>query len=300
MGMDEQGSAGKGTSTGISGSVSRRRFLIAAGGALAGLGGAGTDAFVWAPRRVELVREEVVVPTLPAELAGLRIAHLSDIHLYHGLHPAARRASEIVSEAAPDITIITGDLAESVGQLRHVRSFVEGCHGRLATVVTLGNWEHEVGITPSHMERTCERAGATFLFNEALTLTVGEHRLSIVGLDDPLSGAPDPARALREVPSGAVTVWGFHAPGYADEVMQQALPAPALALSGHTHGGQIRLPLLPAITPTGSGRFLAGWYRDSFAPLYVSRGVGTTSIRARFRCPPEVAVFTLQPLAVSR
>ena len=295
MGLDAHGSAGKAPPNEVPASVSRRRFLLAAGGALAGLGGAGADAFVWAPRRVELVREEVIVPALPAKLAGLRIAHLSDIHLYHGLHPAARRAIELVREADPDITIITGDLAESVSQLRHVRSFVGECHGRLATVVTLGNWEHDVGITPSHMQRACEGAGATFLYNEALTLSVGGSRVAVVGLDDPLTGQPDPARALREVPPDAATVWGFHAPGYADTLRRASLPKPVLALCGHTHGGQIRLPLLPPITPIGSGRFLAGWYHDSFAPLYVSRGVGTTTIRARFRCPPEVGVFTLRP-----
>jgi predicted MPP superfamily phosphohydrolase len=269
--------------------------MLAAGGALAALGGAGTEAFAWAPRRVQLVRQEAAVPALPPGLAGLRIVHLSDIHLYDGLHPAARRAIDLVREADPDITVITGDLAEHVNQLGHVGSFVEECRGRLATAVTLGNWEYQVGITPLHMRRTCEKAGATFLFNEALTLTVGDSRVAVVGLDDPLSGAPDPGRALREVPPDAVTVWGFHAPGYADAVRSESLPAPVLALAGHTHGGQIRLPLFPPITPPGSGRFLEGWYHDSFAPFYVSRGVGTTAIRARFRCPPEVGVFTLRP-----
>jgi predicted MPP superfamily phosphohydrolase len=63
---------------------------------------------------------------------------------------------------------------------------------------------------------------------------------------------------------------------------------------GHTHGGQIRLPPIPAVTPPGSGRFVAGWYRDTFAPMYVSRGIGTTEIRARFLCPPEAPLFTLR------
>jgi hypothetical protein len=113
------------------------------------------------------------------------------------------------------------------------------------------------------------------------------------GLDDPLSGTPDPARALDHAPRGAVAIWGFHAPGYADELVGQSIAKPALMLAGHTHGGQIRLPLLPAVTPSGSGRFVAGWYRDTFAPLYVSRGVGTVDIRARFLCPPEVEFFRL-------
>jgi predicted MPP superfamily phosphohydrolase len=65
-------------------------------------------------------------------------------------------------------------------------------------------------------------------------------------------------------------------------------------LAGHTHGGQIRIPLLPPVKPVGAGRFLEGWYRDTVVPLYVSRGVGTTGIPARFRCAAELPIFTLK------
>jgi hypothetical protein len=258
-----------------------------------GLGGVGADSFLGAPHRVQLTRGDVTVPGLSAELNGLTVAHLTDVHLYDGLHAAARRSMEIVQQVKPDITLVTGDLMENPGQLDYARAFLEGCRGRLATAVVIGNWEHYAEITPKQMEGACSAAGATFLFNEALVLAVGAMRVALVGLDDPWVGAPDPARALREVPADAVAIWSFHAPGYADKLVGQPFPKPALMFSGHTHGGQIRLPLIPALTPEGSGRFLAGWYNDTFAPLFVSRGVGTVDIRARFRCPPEVAVFRL-------
>ena len=79
------------------------------------------------------------------------------------------------------------------------------------------------------------------------------------------------------------------------DLVPAGVPRPALLLSGHTHGGQIRLPGVPAFTPPGSGRYVAGWYLDPPAPLYVSRGIGTADIRARFRCPPELPVFRLLP-----
>ena len=87
-------------------------------------------------------------------------------------------------------------------------------------------------------------------------------------------------------------IWALHAPGYADFI-PAGTPA-SLLVGGHTHGGQIRLPLLPAYRPSGSGRFLEGWYDTPSAPFYVSRGVGTTTIRARFRCPAELPLFTLR------
>ena len=96
------------------------------------------------------------------------------------------------------------------------------------------------------------------------------------------------------VPPPDLRIWLAHAPGFVDQLTNVAAPKPALILSGHTHGGQIRLPALPAICPTGSGRFVAGWYRDTVAPLYVSRGLGTSVIRARLFCPPEITFFTLR------
>jgi predicted MPP superfamily phosphohydrolase len=131
------------------------------------------------------------------------------------------------------------------------------------------------------------------LLNESHVEGTGSASLAVAGFDDPLRGEPDPGTALLEVPADAVQVWAFHAPGYADRLRGAPISRPAFMLAGHTHGGQVRPPLLPAITPPGSGRFLAGWYRDTFAPLYVNRGVGTTTIRARFRCPPEIALITL-------
>ena len=258
------------------------------------MSGAGLDAFYGAPRRVEITEQDLPIPGLSSGLGGLRIAHLSDIHLYDGLHAAARRAMEILALARPDIVLVTGDRTENIGQLPEVGAFLAGCRGRLATVVTMGNWEHEVGITPEMMERTCNRAGVTFLLNQTLVVSAESDAVALVGLDDPSKGTADPAEALRDLPEDAFTLWGFHAPGYADRLRRTSFPKPDLILAGHTHGGQIRLPFVPAVTPRGSGRFVAGWYWDAFAPLYVNRGVGVTAIRARFRCPPEVAIFSLR------
>jgi predicted MPP superfamily phosphohydrolase len=279
--------------------VSRRAFLVAAGGAAVTVAAAGTDAFIWAPRRVQFNRHDVPVPDLPLPLQGLTIAHLSDIHLYDGMHAAARRSMALVAESKPDVTVITGDLVENQQQLTELVPFLAACRGRLATVVTMGNWEIQVGVTPGLLRRVCSAASVRLLYNEAELVRVGGAALALVGLDDPRAGIPDPERALRGVPSDAVPIWGFHAPGYADQLMNRPYQRPPLILSGHTHGGQIRPPFLPAITPPASGRFVSGWYRDTFAPLFVSRGIGTSGIRARFRCPPEVGLFTLRSAPTS-
>jgi predicted MPP superfamily phosphohydrolase len=260
---------------------------------LTGLAAPAVDAFTWAPRRVQVSRYDLPVAGLPAPLAGLRVAQVTDVHLYDGLHPAAQRTMELVADERPDVVLLTGDLCESTSQLRELQPMVAACRGRLATVALMGNWEHQVRIRPVDLARTCERAGAELLLNTAHLVSAGGATLALVGLDDPQRGVPDLSQALAYVPRHAVQVWAFHAPGYA-QGLDRGLEPPALMLSGHTHGGQVRPPLLPPITPPGSGRFVQGWYRDTLGPLYVSRGIGTSGIRARLLCPPELPIFTLR------
>jgi predicted MPP superfamily phosphohydrolase len=138
------------------------------------------------------------------------------------------------------------------------------------------------------------------LYNGHVVLSVGDARLALVGVDDPVEGRPDLRAARAGLPRGITEILLVHAPGFVEPRPAGGDPPPAMVLAGHTHGGQIRLPFVPAFTPRGSGRFLEGWYRDTFAPLYVSRGVGTVDIRARFRCPPEVPVFTLRYSTAAR
>jgi uncharacterized protein len=273
--------------------VSRRRFLAAAGAGIAGIAGSATYGFAAEPKHVTLTPQDVEVPGLAAELDGLRILQISDLHLYDGLHVPARRTMALAAESRPDITLLTGDLVEHENQLANLKPVIESCRGRLATLAVMGNWEYAAGLTPARVARAVEAGGAQLLFNESRVVKLGEASLAIVGLDDPRAGHAEPDKAVAQVPTGIPVVWTFHAPGLADQLSPGRYPRPTFIAAGHTHGGQIRFPLVPPLTPPGSGRFVSGWYRDTFAPLYVSRGIGTTGIRARFLCPPEIPLFTL-------
>jgi predicted MPP superfamily phosphohydrolase len=162
--------------------------------------------------------------------------------------------------------------------------------GTLATVAVRGNWEWSAGIASETLAAAYANAGVTYLQNDVAPIRVGSARLAIAGLDDTVLGNPD-ARGVSARVEGDAVIWALHGPGYAD-LLPRGTPA-QLLLAGHTHGGQIRLPFLPGFAPTGSGRFLAGWYETPAAPLYVSRGIGTTTIRARLFCPPELPIVTL-------
>jgi uncharacterized protein len=270
--------------------ISRRRFL-------AGLGATGfavaADAFGFEAHRVLVTRHDVSIPGLPSGLDGVRLAQVSDVH-FPGNRTAAGAALEHLHRERPDVVLLTGDMTESADAMTDVRSFAGDARGRLATVAVLGNWEHRAGAAGQLARDTYRAAGVELLVNSALNVEAGGARLTLVGLDDPVSGRPDLETARTNVIPGSTEIWLVHAPGYLEQPPVGTQARPALLVAGHTHGGQIRIPLLAPVKPIGAGRFLEGWYHDTFAPLYVSRGVGTTGIPARFLCPAELPIFTLR------
>lgn len=270
--------------------MSRRRFLAGVGATGVAIAG---DAFGFEAHRVLLTRHDVSIPGLPSGLDGLRLAQVSDVH-FPGNTTAAGAALEHLHRERPDVVVLTGDMTESPDAMPRVRSFAGEARGRLATVALLGNWEHRVGAVGQLARDTYRSAGVDLLVNRAVDVDVGGARLTLVGLDDPVEGVPELRTARASVAQGSIEVWLVHAPGYLEQPPEGTSARPALLLAGHTHGGQIRIPLVPPVKPTGAGRFLEGWYHDTFAPLYVSRGVGTTGIPARFLCPAEVPIFTLR------
>jgi uncharacterized protein len=268
--------------------IGRRQFLT-------GIGATGVviaaDAFGLEANRVLLTRHEVAVPGLPSGLDGIRIAQITDVH-FPGNRIAARAALELLHQERPEVVVLTGDMTESLEALKDVRSFAADARGSLATAAILGNWEHRAGAIGDLAFDTYNSAGVQLLVNRALTIDVSGVPLTLVGLDDPVTGSPDLATARAGI--AGTEIWLVHAPGYLEQPPAGLSVRPILLLAGHTHGGQIRIPLLPPVKPTGAGRFLEGWYHDTFAPLYVSRGVGTTGIPARFRCSAELPIFTLR------
>lgn len=270
--------------------MNRRQFVAGLGAAGAAI---GADAFGFEAHRVRVSRHDVTIPSLPSPLNGLRIAQISDVH-FPGNQLAARAALEHVRRERPEIVVLNGDMLESARAEGQVREFARAARGSLGTVAVLGNWEYRAGVVGEPARALYRASGVDLLVNESRLLNVGGAPLALVGLDDMLSGRPDLPAARAGLTPDMVELWLIHEPDFADQVPQGSPQPAAVLLSGHTHGGQIRIPLLPPFKPVGAGRFLEGWYRDTPAPMYVSRGVGTTTIPARFRCPAELPIFTLR------
>jgi predicted MPP superfamily phosphohydrolase len=270
--------------------VNRRQFLKTAA-ALAG-GIVVADA-AFEARGLTVTRHDLVSPELPAALDGLRIAHVTDLHLPCA---AADRAAEVIASEGIEIVAITGDTISHRHQLALVTPYIARARGRVATLAVRGNNDHWARVSMPTLASAYAAAGATLLDNAHAVVDYRGAGLQVVGLDDPGVGHPNVAAAWRGANPSLPTLWLLHGPGFIDRIdpTAQHLPTALLILAGHTHGGQIRGPGCTPYVPRGSGRFRQGFYTAPLGRVYVSRGIGTSIVPLRLLCPPELPIFTLR------
>ena len=233
------------------------------------------------PYWIEVTRHHVEAPIS----SPLKIAHLADIHT-RGFGDRERKLVAILERERPDLIVVSGDTVVDGGTYEMCRNVLSRLRAPLGVWVVRGNWENWRPVT--NERAFYQSTGVHFLLNEHRQ--IGDSNLWIVGLDDAISGRPDLEAALAGVPPEAVTIALFHSPAYFDRIAGRCY----LAFAGHTHGGQIKFPWLgPLWLPAGCGRYLAGWYEQRGSRMYVSRGIGTSIIQARFLSRPEIALITV-------
>ncbi len=283
-------------------SVSRRRFLKAGA-----YGAAGLVLYSGAIERhwIQVTRRDIALHGLPAAFDGIRIVQLSDIHLDEYTEPFfLRHVVRRINSMNPDVVFLTGDY---VSDRPFSRSFARGAAWHCANILrrlncgqvyaVLGN--HDVTVGAAEVTAALTANGIAVLGNRCLPIQRGGARIWLAGLDDPVNGFPNPDLAIptsiRHLP-GEPIVLLCHAPDYADVLLAHpAGKAVSLMLSGHTHGGQICLPLLgPLVLPDQGKKYIEGWFRLGEMQLYVNRGIGTVGLPFRFDCPPEITLLTLQ------
>jgi hypothetical protein len=161
----------------------------------------------------------------------------------------------------------------------------------------LGN--HDVLVGPEKVTDALRQHGITLLRNSFMPIERTGGRFWLAGLDDPVVGNPDPGAAIpasiRNVPNEPVVLL-CHAPDYVDNLLTRPEGGSvSLVLSGHTHGGQVRLPLMrPLFLPAFGQKYVSGWFRFGNLQLHVNRGLGTVGMPFRFLCPPEISLLTLR------
>jgi len=277
----------------------RRNFLIGAGTTAAGLALYSGEI---ARHEIDIVARPIAIPNLPAPFHGYRIIQLSDIHLDEYTEPFfLERIVHHTNALAPDLVLLTGDFITH-GSLTFLAGdySIRRCAEILTTLTAplryaiLGN--HDVAFNGPLVIKTLTAHGIPVLINQYLPIERNGARLWLCGVDDPGESHPDLDLTLPANPDGPVLLMA-HEPDFADNVV--AHPRGHLVdlmLSGHSHGGQVRLPFLgPLILPPLGEKYPEGLYRFNRMQLYVNRGIGTVGLPFRLNCPPEITVITLNP-----
>jgi predicted MPP superfamily phosphohydrolase len=281
--------------------ISRRRFLQIS--TLSAVGGLALYSGIWERHDLELVQQTIRIRRLPDAFAGLRIAQVSDIHYDEYTEPFfLRQVVKRINALAPDVVVLTGDfvsygpLPASLGaRLSYpCAEILSGitCQHRIAS---LGNHDAIVGAATVADAQNVH--GIPVLLNRALPFERDGARLWFAGIRSSQEDRADVAKAVpRDAMAEEPLILLAHEPDFANQVLQHG--GVDLMLSGHTHGGQVRLPIIGTperMLPPGGRRFVCGHFSLGPLQLYVNRGIGTVGLPLRFRCPPELTLITLQP-----
>ncbi len=274
--------------------ITRRRLIKLALGSLAALGlptigGAGYAVLI-EPRRLTLENVEVPIAGLRPALDGFIIAQLSDLH--RGPDISAETIAQAVSltlRQEVDLIVLTGDYVSGTAD------YVSSCAEALTPLTSagdvlacMGNHDHWTDVTA--IEGTLVNAGITVLRNGAQVIREG---LWAAAVDDVWERYADLEKALAGIPPGSTVILLAHEPDYADVAANDGRVQ--LQLSGHTHGGQLRLPGIGApVLPYLGRKYPAGRFRVGEMWLYVNRGVGLIRPAVRLNCRPEVTLLTLR------
>jgi predicted MPP superfamily phosphohydrolase len=273
----------------------RRRVLNATGSALlaAPFAVVGYGALI---ERLDFhVREvEIPVPNLPAGLDGLRLLHLSDIHLSAFLSEKdLARVIDSANELRPHLALVTGDLITAAGDpLQACLRQIARLRADAGILGCMGNHEYYAAVEDL-TEREGARLGIPFLRARAVPLRFGGAVLNVAGVDYQRSGQDYLGDAERLALPGAYNVLLSHNPDVFPVAVEKKFD---LTLAGHTHGGQVTVEILHQsinaarfFTP-----FVYGLYRQGPAAEYVTRGIGTIGVPVRFGAPPEIALLRLR------
>jgi uncharacterized protein len=271
------------------------KMLLSATGLLAAttLGGAAYSLFL-EPYRIHISRLEITLPRLPQAFNGLTLVHISDLH-FGGWMNATRMigTAHLINTLQPDLIAITGDFVSRINPTvaAELTASLQVLDARYGVYGILGNHDH---WTDTEMvSQAIRSAGIQLLVNESSVIERNGQRLTIAGLDDIWENRQELDAALHGVPQDSCVIILVHEPDYAKTVAEDGRVD--LQLSGHTHGGQIRLPLIGSpVLPILGKNYDQGLFTIQNMQLYVNRGLGMLDPPVRFRCSPEITHITLR------
>ncbi|MNI41950.1 putative metallophosphoesterase [compost metagenome] len=283
--------------------INRRSFLkkalltgagvLSAGGLLSGY------SYGIEPKWMEITQVKLTFDRLPPAFHGKRLLQFSDIHV--GLNfdlMDLSRIVDIITEQEADLICFTGDffdswISEDPDRTSEVLTRLQAPLGKWAAI---GNHDYYAGSKET--VRILKNGGFTTLINSHTNLTSASSTIQLAGVDDMSRGKPNLTAAVKGANKDLFTILLSHSANFADQAIKEAID---LQLSGHSHGGQVRLPFIgPLVTPPNGDKYVMGHYHvpGSQLQVYTNRGIGTSIHPIRFMCRPEITVITLQSSAI--
>jgi uncharacterized protein len=247
------------------------------------------------PNWIEVRAVEIPLPHLAPEFSDYRVVQLSDIHADRWM-TATRLAKivERVNQLQPDLVLLTGDfVTRSAETFAPNLAVLHQLHPKDQVLGVMGN--HDVWSNSALIQATLETAGVRVLNNQVATLRRRSAQLHIAGVDDVWAQRDRLEQVLAALPSTGAAILLAHEPDFADR--SAATGRFDLELSGHSHGGQVKLPLIKRFLPPLAYRYPIGQYTVGSMIQYTNRGLGMTGLHLRFNCRPEITVFALKTVA---
>ncbi|WP_068672535.1 metallophosphoesterase [Oceanobacillus sp. Castelsardo] len=281
--------------------MNRRTFLKRGIGSLITLFSLSGGGYFYAkelePRMIKFQHEVIHSKKIPPSFQNFKIAQFSDTHI--GFHYTINQLSELIDKInaiQPDVIVFTGDLVDNpyefdeYSSLQEKLKLLEAPYGKFWIY---GNHDHG-GYGTEIIKKVMKKSDFHLLQNSHSVIEKEFDRFILVGIDDVMLGKPNLSVALDQVNHELFTILLAHEPDYADTASEYPID---VQLSGHSHGGQVRLPWIGDLyTPDYAEKYVQGKYllnRDAFT-LYVNSGIGTTRLPYRFLCKPEIHIYTLK------
>jgi hypothetical protein len=246
------------------------------------------------PYNIQLTTHNLKLPRLDAAFDGYRIAQISDFHLGEwGNEKRLHAAVEMVNAQAPDFIALTGDYVSTDSALfaPDLPQALANLRASDGVAAVLGNHDHYHGA--EGLRRVLVNCGVRDLSNTFLTIRRGPARLHIAGVDSLLKKHADLPALLEQLPADGAAILLAHEPDFADT--SAATGRFDLQLSGHSHGGQVRFPVIgPIFFPKHAHQYPMGRYQINGMIQYTNRGIGLGHLPIRLNCPAEVSLFVLE------
>jgi hypothetical protein len=274
--------------------LTRRSFLGLSAASVAGL---GLYAGEISRHELSIEQHTIQLARLPDAFRGMRIVQVSDFHYAEYTEAFfLREMVRRVNRLRPDMVVLTGDFVSFQPMslafaLRHAPACAEILSGIECPLryAILGNHDYVVG--PDVVAGTLREHGIPVLMNSAIALERVGQRVWLAGLGSACTSDADPAKGIPRASASEPVILLAHEPDILPDIVRYNVD---LMLSGHTHGGQVRIPFLPPIhLPVFGKKYVEGLFRLGPTQLYVNRGIGAVGLPFRFRCPPEITVLTL-------